>query len=266
MENQTPIMPTVNSPQTAEAQQSITDSRPKANSFLIILLSILLLISCVIAGFFAYGDWRLNNQLTRTSTVSKELTSDQSKNWKTYTNEKYKYSVRYPENWFLRDISDGSQLEIYYQPDKTKPVGEILFGSVDERLYIDASKVANEEIVIGKSIAKCLTDDTTKIWCYLNNDNEYLSILIIKEKDEEYNKTLDQILSTFKFTNNAKEEACIKEKYTWLSKYNECESPILVETFCKKEGGVFSQCESPCRHDGSNGFCTEECIAVCKFE
>jgi hypothetical protein len=141
-----------------------------------------------------------------------------------------------------------------------------LFGSVDERLYIDASKVANEEIVIGKSIAKCLTDDTTKIWCYLNNDNEYLSILIIKEKDEEYNKTLDQILSTFKFTNNAKEEACIKEKYTWLSKYNECESPILVETFCKKEGGVFSQCESPCRHDGSNGFCTEECIAVCKFE
>lgn len=63
MENQTPMVPIANSQQTTVTQSTI-DSEPKANNFLVILLSILLLFSVLIAGFFAYQTQKLVNELT----------------------------------------------------------------------------------------------------------------------------------------------------------------------------------------------------------
>jgi len=128
-------------------------------------------------------------------------TPDETANWKIYTNSLLSYSVKYPQNWLLLDLTEGKQIEIYYQPDKTKSVGEILIEEIDDSSYNRelGSKQATKGILIGDSNAKCKTDDVEKTWCYLTFNSKYLSILIVKEKDQEYNKIIDQILSSFKF-------------------------------------------------------------------
>lgn len=88
----------------------------------------------------------------------------------------------------------------------------------------------------------------------------------LRVMSDELRQTPISTPTTSKFTDNTKEEACVKEKYTWSSKYNECESPTLTEAFCKKEKGNFFGCESPCRHDGDDGACITLCMAVCKFD
>ena len=119
MENQTPCAPVVTSQVILE--------QPKQSNFLIILLSILLFISVVIAGFFAYRTQKLVKELTllRTeptpiatseSVVSPELTFEQDKtldptaNWKIYVNKTNQYSIRYPNEWFVSESTDQTTI------------------------------------------------------------------------------------------------------------------------------------------------------------
>ncbi len=99
------------------------------------------------------------------------------------------------------DLTEGKQIEIYYQPDETISVGEILIEKVDSLSYnreLGSNQVIKDTL-IGNANAKCKTDNIAKTWCFLTSNSRYLSILIVKEKDQEYNKILDQILSTFRF-------------------------------------------------------------------
>lgn len=141
------------------------------------------------------------NQITTLASPLASVISDPTSDWKTYTNNLLKYTVKYPQDWLLLDLTQGKQIEIYYQPDKTKPVGEILIEVIDSSTYskeLGSTQAAYIMLIAGNT-AKCKTDNIAKTWCYLNFNNKYLSILIVKEKDSEYNKTLDQILATFRF-------------------------------------------------------------------
>lgn len=61
-----------------------------------------------------------------------------------------------------------------------------------------------------------------------------------------------------------KAAVCTGNNGRWLEKENECEG--LSETICTQNDGVFSACESACRHNPDrNAACIEMCIAVCKF-
>lgn len=74
-ENQISQIPTVDSPQTTVIQT--VDEKPKKNNFLVILLSILLVLSLAIAGFFAY----------QTQKLAKELSGFKNQNLATPTSE-----------------------------------------------------------------------------------------------------------------------------------------------------------------------------------
>ena len=104
-----PEIPTVDSPQTTAVQT--VDQKPSTNSFLVILLSVLLLLSVIIAGFFAYQTQKLVKELTMLKTepiptpeVTMEPTTepvatdssevDPTANWKTYINKDF--SFKYP--------------------------------------------------------------------------------------------------------------------------------------------------------------------------
>lgn len=51
---------------------------------------------------------------------------------------------------------------------------------------------------------------------------------------------------------------CLKENNgRWIEKYKECED--ISPTICKKLGGVYNECASPCRH-----MKVDACIAVCQ--
>lgn len=81
----------------------------KKSDFLIILLSSLLIISCFIAGFFAYqtqrlvAELRIKNEELIIKTPIPTPTTDPTADWKTYTNEKFTFN--HPLCW----INDGSK-------------------------------------------------------------------------------------------------------------------------------------------------------------
>lgn len=76
----------------------------KQSSFLVILLSILLIISCLIAGFFAYQTQKLVKELTvyrlqPTQTPTPSPTTDSTADWNVYTDLTNKFEVKYPNGW-----------------------------------------------------------------------------------------------------------------------------------------------------------------------
>lgn len=67
--------------------------------------------------------------------------------------------------------------------------------------------------------------------------------------------------------------ACENAEGTWLTAYKECESMAsdkgLNQDECQKSGGVYSGCESACRHDPGypdKVVCIAVCMGVCKFD
>ncbi|MDP3014401.1 MAG: hypothetical protein Q8M92_09180, partial [Candidatus Subteraquimicrobiales bacterium] len=96
----------------------IVVEQPKQNNFLVVLLSVLLLLSTSIAGFFAYQTQKLVKELTMLKTEEKVVaiatveptmepvatdsasaTSDPTANWKIYIDPKQRFSIKYPSSW-----------------------------------------------------------------------------------------------------------------------------------------------------------------------
>ena len=108
-------MQEVNPVSTPVVTPPVVVEQPKHNNFLVILLSILLIISVAIAGFFAYQTQNLVKELTvlkaqekvvavatteptiePIATNSAITTSDPIASLKTYTSTKYGFSFKYP--------------------------------------------------------------------------------------------------------------------------------------------------------------------------
>lgn len=83
----------------------------------ILVWIILIVITILIAGgIFYYYQYvktpELNNQI---SELNKQINQLQEKvdivkktaNWQTYTNDEYKFSIKYPEGWVVRESDDG---------------------------------------------------------------------------------------------------------------------------------------------------------------
>ena len=261
--------PIVETPQTAS----------KKNNFLVSLLSILLLLACIIAGFFAYQTQNLVKEITKIK--NREIpnptatpTIDPVSNWPTYTNDDYHFLVKYNPDFSPDEI-----------PDKAKQSTLIGFGTYKNNGFdievLKSNKIEfYENKLIGDITESIDKKETIKVdgvnatkltyKAIVVIDKMDFSKVIIKKDNFDYLITalsddINQIISTFKFVDDTKEEGCIKEGYSWVSRYNECESLTLTEGFCKKGGGTFSECESPCRHDLYKDACITMCMAVCKF-
>lgn len=95
---------------TPETTTPIAVEQPKQSNFLTVLLSILLIISISIAGFFAYQTQKLVGELDKIQTIEKTVAEDMSEsvttessevdptaNWKTYTSNN---QLDIPESYF----------------------------------------------------------------------------------------------------------------------------------------------------------------------
>ncbi|KKR01380.1 MAG: hypothetical protein UT24_C0005G0089, partial [Candidatus Woesebacteria bacterium GW2011_GWB1_39_12] len=64
---------------------------------------------------------------------------------------------------------------------------------------------------------------------------------------------------------------CISSGGSWLIKYRECESFAtnkgIDQEKCEALGGIFYDCQSPCRHDPEypNVVCQDNCMKICQF-
>lgn len=124
MKNQIPeLQSTINSEQSTVNVASPSTVHGSQSSFLVILLSILLLLSVTIAGFFAYQTQKLVKELqgirnegkvvsvATTEPTTEPIATDSAMidttNWKTYANAKYNFSFKYPMNWGILDEFGG---------------------------------------------------------------------------------------------------------------------------------------------------------------
>lgn len=232
MENQIPIVPVV-APQ-------IVVQQPKQSNFLVILLSVLLLISVSIAGYFAYQTQRLVNELRVMSNESKQISEPTfepglepepipleiiTKDWKTYTNTKYKYTFKYPLEAVISDVKEGG-LDPISESSKgvnlrlsdkhsfqieVDDANNLSRGSYDEWLKTLKTsqfyKVTNESTIIIDGVTATVVEGAhvntyqkTYFFQSLNGAN-FFSLGVQDTLTQNQKMLSDQILSTFKFTN-----------------------------------------------------------------
>lgn len=220
--------------------QPILPEQPKQNNFLVILLSVLLLLSVSIAGFFAYQTQTLVKELTLlksspTLVSSAEPTLDPTADWKTYTNAKYGFSFKYPKDSIIKTdtiLTDGSIEFSNFIFILEKTDGTLID-------YINRLKDTNGAIPTSKVVNKFETVEW--IGSYKNAPTHYKSIFnnglafnfgITNINDvtqfvSAETVLLNQILSTFKLADQVDEGEEIKAIFEKVNK--ELNSKITID-------------------------------------
>ncbi|HCR35906.1 hypothetical protein A2130_00070 [Candidatus Woesebacteria bacterium GWC2_33_12] len=193
---------------TVISEQSTVPTAPSTvhrsqSTFLVTLLSILLLLSCIIAGFFAYQTQKLVKELT-TYNVQVEptpeaiTTPDPTADWKIYINEKYGFSFKYPTEF--KYLDDNSAFE---QNGYTGVLSLQNFPITKTPNYGDE---ATFQMLI---YVKKNDGETAKtVGVYIKKDYIFLIENSLNKTGD--NNVFDQILSTFKFT-GSEPVSCTKE-------------------------------------------------------
>ncbi len=208
MENQLPQtqisevpQPTINpTPVPVAKPEEPVYEKPKTNSFLVVLLIVLLLISVSIAGFFAFQTQNLVKELTLLKTIPTPevipepvVTAGPTADWKTYTDKLNRFSFKYPDNVILSKVGNTETLTIDDLVVKINPDGAHQWGEgmpVDEvnKLYMKPYQYPDNPVL------KMYPDSAVLFYIEFSSELEKLS-------HEKQTDVLDQILSTFKFAN-----------------------------------------------------------------
>ena len=215
MENQTQL------PVNQSVNETViqTEQLPKKSNFLVILLSILLVISLAIAGFFAFQTQKLAYELkiiritpTTIPTIiptvepssepvaTTKATPDPTANWKTYKNDQYGMSFKYPS--YLK-------LEV----ENIRPVnsGNYILLTFDRAVFVDSftikisANAPRRPTILMETEPYATKKLGNNLWYMymlsadsgLQMDKNNILYSVIYRNREEL---IFQILSTFKFT------------------------------------------------------------------
>lgn len=195
--------------------------QPKPSKLPIILLTLVSLLSLSGLVYFYLQTQSLKQQLTSpsfptptpisTTNIQPSPTSipstDPTTNWKTYTNTSSNYTIKYPTSWNIVNQAAGSNSDTPVPEARYIEIAGATTGTIglEEIQIIPPSE--EKSLTVNKTVnnitLRCnanFTDDT-KTWCWVKvpDQEKYLNIQIFKGVDSEYNKVLDQILSTFQF-------------------------------------------------------------------
>lgn len=192
-----------------------------------------LVVGVLLAGSIAYAGYQYSQkqtpsvaQPTPTPVVVATPTPDLTANWKTYTDTKYGYSIKYPQGWYTYDgvvadydLRSGEnktlsrsrehltiQTVVWDNPSKLST--EVYISQLDSGP--DAPRVvATEKVTVGGVVGikrienrYSITDPTTSIQptvvvYFAHGDKTF--ILSAYPEDSVLINSFDQILSTFKF-------------------------------------------------------------------
>ncbi len=191
MESQTPVL--------SEATPQVIAEQPKQLNILVILLSILLIISVAISGFFAFQTQKLVKELTvlRTEptsmpkaepTAKPAATFDNVDSWTTVQNDNG-FSFRYPP------ISADSSIDFkFIEGGMSGPCDSKI---KSETRYVNGKKLTLDYYVfLTKGI--CETDNLNRLVTQVPGYPVFM--VLYKDSDREMAISfLDAIISTFKF-------------------------------------------------------------------
>jgi len=175
--------------------------------------------SCSSAGVIACTEMACNLTPTTTTATRSATTSSVSKDWKTYTDSTYKFSINYPSTWTINTKPSNNQVFSITSPEKIK-----LPKTYPEYDYLKIYFYKNYQssLTDGKAIESYLSNKTdflsfskTKIANidgYLGNENgmssnpypEYFivrgnDLFEISSDDQDFSEIEKQIINTLKF-------------------------------------------------------------------
>jgi len=210
-------------PQTPETPQSTPDtccSHPKSHPIILLLLAILLITVGIYAGMQLekrkVNVW-VEPPLTEITPEPTKIT-DPTTTWKTYTNTKYGFQFKYPFEYLLTEKINEIKLSaenkeityeinsFYYIYEKIKKLTQ------DQAIRQSLSYIVSEkEYFFGHD--KLLKGKDLLIRHYLDSGSNYdeeiiylkgnnFSLITRIDKDKSPKELIDQILSTFEFTNS----------------------------------------------------------------
>jgi hypothetical protein len=164
-------------------------------------------------------------------------TPDETANWKTYTNTQYSFSFKYPLDWSFDEEKPST---IVFGPTSTiNHIGETVSPYVSRFITLTISdSTPNQDLIVFKNISPSLSPawKDTKVGEIDGKEVRHLGCLsgnckdiifqhdktIFDFFDQNNLKELNQILSTFKFTDQTNPKAVTESFYTWyLSCLNE---------------------------------------------
>src|SRR3989344_1188639 len=155
-----------------------------------------------------------------------QIPKDEISDWKTYKNDEYGYEIKYPNDWYVKEIEQGIvEGGVYFSPHRPDEIetGGIAF--TNEALSVSIDSIIQESSLLkfagnylNLSVATKFEIENIKIseidgikvkivcegvgcdnphWFVVNNNNIYIfnSNLSSKDKIDSFEK----ILSTFKF-------------------------------------------------------------------
>lgn len=203
-----------------QAPTNEVQTTPKQSNFLVTLLSILLLISCLIAGFFAYQTQNLVKELTKQRNIVETTETTKTKpDYETYNDSVYKYSLNYPKGWSVTPTpSEGfGGVASFISPDKKNKfeIGkhiEKISQNQTLKEYFDSKQLETIDVVDQKDInlgnysfLRLVVPiiQGNSVWkygiYYTFEDNQ--NVYFIEYYTNDYTKDIamvDEIVSTFK--------------------------------------------------------------------
>ncbi len=207
MENEKIIPPPSPAP-VVEQTPPVSPTAPKKFNRIIIFLIFFVVIAIVGIGAYALGT--KNQPKTPTSSpvavIQPTPTPDLTANWKTYTDDKYKFSFKYPDSWVIKTLDSEQYLttvELSPIENQEAPVWAMSI-ELSKQTYeseIKTQKVANgQEINVGgiKGLSGPYNTSPSG-WTGKGIVMPYKQTALVILVQKEFEKSIDQILSTFKF-------------------------------------------------------------------
>lgn len=214
----------INNPQTESVVNQPTavpvSPTPKPKSKLPLVLVVIVLLVMVGVGGIVLGKYLSGSKTSETvqpvvtvTTTTPTPTADPTANWKTYTNAKYNFSVKYPDSWFSNDCGFTDTVLLLNPKGKpvceTEPYDSIIFNMkpvyVESYTAPDYKVTMEEEKTTPIKYSKFLIEKLQPA----SGPDKFLvlrallpggGMFTITVNDLQYEPVADQIFSTFKFT------------------------------------------------------------------
>jgi hypothetical protein len=204
---------------------SEVELQPKKNwfvrhEFLYSIIAILLVLLIVSSTYL----WKVQKQISKDLSVQAPMhkQSEVPSNWKTYTDSRNVYQIKYPDKYVLASANrlktqDNSVLiDFNYGPDKYNDINNSKSHST---LFINGIKAYKITGLGG------IGTDSYSIWITAADGNYAVISFSYPEGREENFSEFNQILSTFKFTDSTTDTSTWKtyrnDQYNFSLKYPE---------------------------------------------
>lgn len=204
--------------QTQTSDVAEVSSQPKPNNSLLLLMGALILILLASTGFLTFQNYQLRKEISQLeSSPSPTPTPDPTANWKTYSNEAYKYSFKYPPLWKINTTSPQTTYLEIGSVNQSQTFARISISgtgendkSIEELARAWRSGPIEKIQIGGQEAVKVLQNPNQEgeplvkgaysISIFVKNRSN-INILIQLETANlnTYQIIFDQILSTFKF-------------------------------------------------------------------